>query len=1051
MAYNLKYELLCTTRKANLYKLKLLFDGYSGSPIDRNVPVSPFKLVKDKAAVIRGTSLEFSIREEVDFEFLEFHTNNNKKIKAELYQGTTLIWAGYNLPQQYQVPYIPPPVSISFIASDGLGLLKNEPFTLIGRASQLSIICHCINKIGLALGYSIAIDLFEITHNHTYSPLDQTYEESEIFAGLKCYEVLEKILNKYDAEITQRRGRWAITRSVDKKSTRMLYTSAGVYDTAEAAPAVLDLGYPHVSGVEVWPRNRLNMSVESGGNQVTIKQSYARKPSILLNSDFALFSSGLFNEYGVYDPWAIFTSWLKNGSFTPEQKFNDNGPYLHIAGTGATDYLYQSIDVISDPDEDFVFSVKLGAVYTDSVGNPMYNELTVRVRVSLTSGATTMYLTTSGWVATASYIDTTCYANVSGLPEFVEKKIITDALPFSGTLRVELKRFGTSYPGYWSVCFQDVNVTFLRNGEPYPEGNETLVVFSNSTEPSVLSDINLLACDAPVRTHSSLSFKNITWLSSGAITTLWHRLGSELGYTLLTQLALTLASNNRVARQKLIGEIKGSGIAFDSIIKHAYNNNREFEIAEGIWDIYEEVFNATLLELLPWSSEPIVLTDSEGVHTPLAPSLHFQMCFVRNLQMDNTLSLSASTKLAISAKNSLVLTIDNLPDYAKFDESGWVAMLVDADKTSTSDPTFAGDYYHKFFCTIERSAKTLTFAAGTDLTAWEVTDNLALYNPFINFDFVGSQSSAPLISVSGAPAWRSMATGTGPMFRHSDGRFINMFIGFQASPTTGRIGYAHSTDMATWTIGNTDNYVYAPTSLPECSSINLTGPCYPCNDGTGRYWCLIFYGRTSDGHGVHRILYFDEDLTTFTYSGTLMTDRELGFAGGSIVKVGDYYHLIYMLIASAGVPYRSINAAKSSSLEGPYTDYQTNIVRGYGSNDGVAWSYTTDAPTCWDDGVKVRGIFGAQAQWSQSGNKGNRLYCLLDFDPETEVWSVNFQGPALINPMYYQDLNGTYTWAGDHCGGYPAIFIDRISNETYACFTMKGSLYQVTTIKLKFY
>ena len=165
----LKYELLCTNRKGHLYTVNILFDGYDGDPVDRNIPLSPFLLKKDKAAIVRGTSFDFSIREAEDFEFLEFYTNNNKKIKVELYDPSdNLIWVGYNLPQQYQVPYIPPPVSVTFTASDGLGLLKNEPFLMYGDSDpediitedQFSIIRYCIDKIGLVLGYSIAINLF---------------------------------------------------------------------------------------------------------------------------------------------------------------------------------------------------------------------------------------------------------------------------------------------------------------------------------------------------------------------------------------------------------------------------------------------------------------------------------------------------------------------------------------------------------------------------------------------------------------------------------------------------------------------------------------------------------------------------------------------------------------------------------------------------------------------------------------------------------------------------------------------------------------------------
>ena len=437
-----------------------------------------------------------------------------------------------------------------------------------------------------------------------------------------------------------------------------------------------------------------------------------------------------------------------------------------------------------------------------------------------------------------------------------------------------------------------------------------------------------------------------------------------------------------------------------------------------------------------------------GVVPPIVPPIIFgdKISLVRNKELDKTLSLASSSKLAITTKDGQVLTIDNLPDYSYFDQVGWVAMLCDADKTNTSDPDVSGDYLFKNFCTVDRAAKTLTFAAGVDLSAWEVADNLVLYHALLNYSFVGNQISNPLFSITGAPAWRSLQSGVGPMFRHSDGRFIWLFIGFQASPTTGRIGYAYSYDMITWIVGNGDAPIFLPTSLPDCYTINLTGNCYPVEGSPGNYWCLVFYSQVSDAHCVHRILYFNENFTSFSYSPVLMTDRELGFAGGAVFKQGSYYHLIYCLLTVAGVPYRSINAAKSLNLEGPYIDYQTDIVVGYGSNDGVPWSYCVDAPGVFDDGVNIFGVFGAQSQWAGSGTKGNRQYCLLDFDKIRNVWSVNKNGLIFINPLYYQDLNGTYDWAGDHCGGYPSFFME--GEDMYMTLTMKGGFYQATMIKL---
>jgi hypothetical protein len=607
MAFGLKYELHCTTRKNRLFKTRVYFDGYAGSQINRNVPISPFKLRKDKAAVIRGTSFEFSIREQVDFEFLEFYTNSNKKIKVELYDpSNSLIWVGFNLPQQYQVPYTAPPVSVTFTASDGLGLLKSEAFTLTGRASQLDIIRHCIDKIGLGIGYSIAINTFEVTHNHSYSPLAQTFEDSDSFSGMKCYEVIEKILNKYDAEITQSRGKWQITCSADKKSTRMLYTSAGVYSSTEAAPAVLDLGLPG-SGIEASPRGALRMGLEPGGKQVRITHAYGRKTSLLNNPDFSKFASGSFD------------GWSEGGTFTPEQRFNDEGAYAFIPSFPGFN-LYQSVTLDAVSGEDFNFSIKMGAIASKPYGGiPISIPITAKLLISLTSGGTVNYLTESGWTATLTYITKAIASQIGGIPKMNQLTIIADGLPFSGVLQIKLYGIDQTNHGetFGGIAYSNVDLFFTSDGQLYPAGIEKLAKFTDSQEPTDLADINLLNADAPDLPNAWLLYKYITWLSSNGvedITTFWHR--DSGNHTLIEILALILASNNRVARQKLTGDIKGTAISFDSIILHTYNSAREFEIAEGTWDIYNETFNVTLVELLSWSDETVEIIDTSLTNNP---------------------------------------------------------------------------------------------------------------------------------------------------------------------------------------------------------------------------------------------------------------------------------------------------------------------------------------------------------------------------------------------------------------------------------------------------
>lgn len=411
----------------------------------------------------------------------------------------------------------------------------------------------------------------------------------------------------------------------------------------------------------------------------------------------------------------------------------------------------------------------------------------------------------------------------------------------------------------------------------------------------------------------------------------------------------------------------------------------------------------------------------------------------------------ANTKLAITNKTGQVLIITSLPDYSKFDTAGWVAMLCDEDKTNTTDPTPTGDYLYKEFCTIDRTAKTLTFAGGVNLTAWQVGDNLVLYNCFLNYTFVGNQTVGPLINISGAPAWRGYYTVGGGIFKNdSTGHYIWFFTGYTtATPHIGAIGYAWSTDMINWTVGNSDTPIFNASTLPDGYSVSTTGSIYHLNDGTGRYYCLIAYQKNANhSKNITVLLYFDPALTTFTFSASLLDETpDGGCVGSSIVKINGYYHMSYS-IQYAIDRNREQRVAKSLLLEGPYVDYQLVAV-GTGSNDGVQWSWSADGFSIFNDGLHIFGLFGGFSEWSLSGGKGNRFFCLVNY--KSGVWTVDKSGPVIINPLYYYDLNATYGWADDHTGGYPSIFVN--GSDVYMSLTMHGrstGVYQMALIKLNY-
>jgi hypothetical protein len=413
---------------------------------------------------------------------------------------------------------------------------------------------------------------------------------------------VEAILGKYDAEITQTNAQWHITASDCKQSERMLYTFEGVYDDTQAAPAVLTLG-KRATG-DVYPVGSLSRTLEPGAKKVTLSHDYGRKGSLLDNYDFSQFDG------------SNFTSWEKVGSgFTLSQRIYEGKPCCFIAGFASIQPLRiaQQIPIENVPDEAFVFELDFAPIgNSQSAGGFFPVSMAVRFTVILDVGNTSWYLTKTGWSTTSAYIEEIVTAGMVS-PVWNHIKIITDELPGSGYLDVSLYRYylgtparpGDTFSGIW---YSQPLVYFMNNGQLYPSGVKMTATFDNSTEPGDLGEIDVMIADAPDLPNKSLLYFNITRLDDGSPTLNWIRLGESVQYSLIAQLARLLASRSRVARQKLSGTIRGSSINPNSIITHPYNGNRNFEIAEMSWDLYEEKFDVTLIELLDWSSEAITFT-----------------------------------------------------------------------------------------------------------------------------------------------------------------------------------------------------------------------------------------------------------------------------------------------------------------------------------------------------------------------------------------------------------------------------------------------------------
>jgi len=396
--------------------------------------------------------------------------------------------------------------------------------------------------------------------------------------------------------------------------------------------------------------------------------------------------------------------------------------------------------------------------------------------------------------------------------------------------------------------------------------------------------------------------------------------------------------------------------------------------------------------------------------------MDWQLSVIRNQEMDNTVGDAGSTNLHVSNIAGNTLTVPNLPSYSKFYETNtWAVKNTSVNGTAV-------------LCTsINDVAKTITL---TSASGFSIGTRISIFNPYLNYNFSGDQSTGPSIPADGGTAWMSSETGGGTILPPKNG--IKRWLFFGNNGAVNSMGLATSSDWKTWDVSNGKKPVLMAAEVPGSPTSIYSAGGYVMVDNS--ICCML---GTNNGA---RIMCFSDDVSSFTFTPIIPASGVS--APGGLAKIGNYYHILIM-DTSSGVAQRQIQALKSLNIEGPYTKYQ-DIIYGAQAPFGTAWDWICDMPVIINDGVKIFGIFGGQAQATSLGSGVgyiNRQGILLDFDSDTETWSINSKGPAFINPI---DWPGS-PWYYDHVGAAISTYID--GSIMYMGATFKG--YAATMLKLE--
>jgi hypothetical protein len=215
--YGERYNLTYKNRVDDTIAIKIFERGYTGL-VDELIgggtecTVGKSFLDGDFFRPIAGTQIELTLYAETTNQFQAFRYADNRKYFVTVQaRGITMAF-GYLLPETFEQDWGSLPDMVRITATCGLGILKEVPFenndgsTIKGLERLSDIVSYCLYRAGFPQSY-VWYDCLNIVPINAATPANGTlwncYTETDQFEGLNCEEVLSRILESFNAQISQ--------------------------------------------------------------------------------------------------------------------------------------------------------------------------------------------------------------------------------------------------------------------------------------------------------------------------------------------------------------------------------------------------------------------------------------------------------------------------------------------------------------------------------------------------------------------------------------------------------------------------------------------------------------------------------------------------------------------------------------------------------------------------------------------------------------------------------------------------------------------------------
>lgn len=595
--YGTRYILQFDSEKfGHEYKILIKEDGYSGSSENKSLGAAPLLRRDDSDSGISGTSLEMVIQADEDGELTSLYTVDNKKFLVELYKNNSLIWTGYVLPEKYSEPYVPVPYDVSVTASDGLGILKDIPFTLSGEKTLFEVTRFCCNQTGMTLDFIVFSSLVESSMNTGNSMLVQTSLDVSTFQDKTCYEVLESILTSLDAFITEANGKWVIARYTDLDKEGFLYSNTGGSSgKVSLEPRVL--GNVHS---ELYSIGNLELEIEPANKSVKFTSDYDLRPSFLQNHDFSGGDSGWGGfEYVIAKRKGVGFAAMHGNSGKQER------------------YIQQSVSV-EKSSQAVIVEVKFAlAQMFASMNGRAGEDREFALKIQLSGEGQTYYLSDEGWGTKdfrfpvhGSLQDMFWDRGIS--TNYVDDyesnfKITADGFPASGQLTISIYNIYVEMSGTSNVR-SSLFLSHVIVTNDYGSGIDVSVNLAEKASTSH-EDVDICLTDVPFVENADKMFYNGLKVA-GKYTSSWACGGKtdSFLYTILK----SVCSRIGFPRKQLSGTIQGENLESFMLLVDKYSDSL-FQTREFSLNLLTDEMNVTLEQFMPYQELSGTATESPRV------------------------------------------------------------------------------------------------------------------------------------------------------------------------------------------------------------------------------------------------------------------------------------------------------------------------------------------------------------------------------------------------------------------------------------------------------